>query len=44
MDETLIHCVDEEEEEMTRAPDMVLPIEFPCGDVVEAAVNVRPYV
>ena len=39
----MIHCVDEEDGP-GRDPDVVLPIEFPCGDIIEAAINVRPYV
>jgi CTD small phosphatase-like protein 2 len=40
MDETLIHCVDDMEQEN---PDIVLKINFPNGEVVEAGINVRPY-
>lgn len=39
MDETLIHC-----NESTDMPsDVILPILFPNGEIVEAGVNVRPY-
>jgi len=39
MDETLIHC-----NESTDMPaDVVLPIIFPNGEVVQAGINVRPY-
>jgi len=39
MDETLIHC-----NESPDVPcDVILPIVFPNGEVVEAGVNVRPY-
>jgi CTD small phosphatase-like protein 2 len=39
LDETLIHCKD------TTAPpyDVKLPITFPTGEVIEAAINIRPY-
>lgn len=40
LDETLIHCVDDMEQEN---PDTVLKINFPNGEVVEAGINVRPY-
>ena len=40
MDETLIHCVDDI---VTEAPDVVLNVTFPSGEVVEAGVNIRPY-
>jgi CTD small phosphatase-like protein 2 len=39
MDETLIHC----NESLDMPSDVVLPITFPNGEVVEAGVNVRPY-
>jgi len=39
LDETLIHC-----NESTSVPsDVVLPIKFPHGEVIEAGINVRPY-
>jgi len=39
MDETLIHC-----NESTDMPaDVILPIIFPNGEVVQAGINVRPY-
>jgi len=40
LDETLIHC-----NESTDIPyDVKLPIKFPHGEVIEAGINVRPYV
>lgn len=39
MDETLIHC----NESLDMPADVVLPIIFPNGEVVEAGINVRPY-
>jgi CTD small phosphatase-like protein 2 len=39
MDETLIHC-----NESTDMPaDVILPITFPHGEIIEAGINVRPY-
>mmetsp|Transcript_13943 Transcript_13943/g.11918 ORF Transcript_13943/g.11918 Transcript_13943/m.11918 type:complete len:257 (-) Transcript_13943:179-949(-) len=39
LDETLIHC-----NENTSMPcDVILPIKFPHGEVIEAGINVRPY-
>lgn len=40
MDETLIHCVDDIEDER---PQTVLDVVFEDGEVVEAGINVRPY-
>jgi CTD small phosphatase-like protein 2 len=40
LDETLIHCVDDMENEN---PDVVLKINFPNGEIVEAGINLRPY-
>lgn len=40
MDETLIHCVDDIEEEK---PQQVLTVRFEDGEEVEAGINVRPY-
>jgi len=40
MDETLIHCVDDTDQE---SPDIVLQVNFPNGETVEAGINVRPY-
>jgi len=39
MDETLIHC----NESLDMPADVILPILFPNGEVVEAGVNIRPY-
>jgi len=39
MDETLIHC----NESLEMPADVILPILFPNGEVVEAGINVRPY-
>jgi len=39
MDETLIHC----NESADMPADVILPIVFPNGEVVEAGVNIRPY-
>lgn len=39
MDETLIHC----NESLDMPADVILPIVFPNGEVVEAGVNIRPY-
>lgn len=40
MDETLIHCVDDIEEEN---PQVVLDVVFDDGEIVDAGINVRPY-
>jgi len=40
LDETLVHCVDDPE---TDNPDVVLQVEFPNGEIVDAGINVRPY-
>jgi len=39
MDETLIHC----NESLDMPADVILPIIFPNGEVVEAGINIRPY-
>lgn len=40
LDETLVHCC----ENLPQArPDVVLPITFPTGEVVNAGINIRPY-
>lgn len=41
MDETLIHCVDDITIE---EPDVILEIDFPDEETVEAGINIRPYV
>ena len=40
MDETLIHCVDDIENEN---PDVVLEIDFPGEETLCAGINLRPY-
>jgi CTD small phosphatase-like protein 2 len=40
LDETLVHCCDDI---TTSNPDVVLPITFPTGEVVNAGINIRPY-
>ena len=40
LDETLVHCCDSVE---GATPDVILPITFPSGDVVNAGINIRPY-
>jgi len=40
LDETLVHCCDSVE---GATPDVVLPITFPSGEVVNAGINIRPY-
>lgn len=40
LDETLIHCIDDLEQE---TPDTVLTVTFPNGEQVDAGINVRPY-
>lgn len=39
LDETLIHC----NENSNVRSDIVLPIKFPTGQVIEAGINIRPY-
>jgi CTD small phosphatase-like protein 2 len=39
LDETLIHC----NESSDIPSDVVLPIKFPHGEIIEAGINVRPY-
>jgi len=39
LDETLIHC----NESADVPSDVVLPIRFPHGEIIEAGINVRPY-
>ena len=39
LDETLVHCCDD----LSENPDIVLPVTFPTGEVVEAGINIRPY-
>jgi len=40
LDETLIHC----NESADLPSDVKLPIRFPHGEVIEAGINIRPYV
>jgi CTD small phosphatase-like protein 2 len=40
LDETLIHCVDDIENEVS---DAILNIAFPNGEIVKAGINIRPY-
>ena len=40
LDETLVHCCENIEE---MQPDVMLPITFPNGEVVNAGINIRPY-
>lgn len=40
LDETLVHCC----EDLNLAdPDVILPITFPTGEIVQAGINIRPY-
>eukprot|EP01016_Furgasonia_blochmanni_P045293 TRINITY_DN6365_c0_g1_i16.p2 TRINITY_DN6365_c0_g1~~TRINITY_DN6365_c0_g1_i16.p2 ORF type:complete len:211 (-),score=64.93 TRINITY_DN6365_c0_g1_i16:296-928(-) len=39
LDETLIHC----NESLNLPADVVLPIRFPSGEIVQAGISVRPY-
>ena len=39
LDETLIHC----NENASIQSDVVLPIKFPHGDIIEAGINIRSY-
>ena len=40
LDETLVHCCDDI---TSSSPDVILPITFPTGEVVNAGINIRPY-
>lgn len=40
MDETLIHCVDDIEQQ---EPDVILEIDFPGEETCCAGINIRPY-
>ncbi|CAG9327835.1 unnamed protein product [Blepharisma stoltei] len=40
LDETLVHCC---EDLTTSNPDVILPITFPNGEVINAGVNIRPF-
>eukprot|EP00357_Protocruzia_adherens_P016975 CAMPEP_0114993288 /NCGR_PEP_ID=MMETSP0216-20121206/12442_1 /TAXON_ID=223996 /ORGANISM="Protocruzia adherens, Strain Boccale" /LENGTH=725 /DNA_ID=CAMNT_0002356905 /DNA_START=86 /DNA_END=2263 /DNA_ORIENTATION=+ len=39
LDETLVHCCDA----LKDNPDVVIPVTFPTGEVVQAGVNLRPH-
>ena len=39
LDETLIHC----NENSSLKSDIILPIQFPNGQTIEAGINIRPY-
>ncbi|CAD8098414.1 unnamed protein product [Paramecium primaurelia] len=39
LDETLIHC----NESIQIPGDIILPIKFPTGEIIEASINIRPY-
>lgn len=41
LDETLVHCCDSNAQ---GSPDVILPITFPTGEVVNAGINIRPFV
>ena len=41
LDETLVHCIDDVESESS---DVILSIEFPNGELVDAGINLRPNV
>jgi len=40
LDETLVHCC---EGSAQVSPDVILPITFPTGEVVNAGINIRPF-
>lgn len=39
LDETLVHCVNGSEIE----PDIVLPLQFPTGEISQAGITIRPF-
>lgn len=41
LDETLVHCCENSDE---MKPDVYLPITFPNGEVINAGINIRPFV
>ena len=41
LDETLVHCWDDIASDN---PDVVLPIAFPTGEIIQAGINIRPFV
>lgn len=40
LDETLVHCCENIDE---MVPDVMLPITFPNGEVINAGINIRPF-
>lgn len=40
LDETLVHCCENTDEVK---PDVILPVVFPTGEVVDAGINIRPH-
>ncbi len=40
MDETLVHCIDDIE---NNPCDEIINVTFPNGDTVQAGINIRPY-
>lgn len=40
LDETLVHCCEDLD---LSEPDVILPIQFPSGDMIHAGINVRPF-
>ncbi|OMJ93111.1 hypothetical protein SteCoe_3924 [Stentor coeruleus] len=40
LDETLVHCCENIEE---MQPDVLLPVTFPNGEVINAGISIRPY-
>lgn len=40
LDETLVHCCENIEE---MHPDIILPVEFPTGEIISAGINIRPH-
>ena len=39
LDETLVHC----NENGPDGSDMIIPIKFPTGDIIQAGINIRPH-
>ena len=40
LDETLVHCCENIED---CSPDVILPVQFPSGEVINAGLNIRPH-
>ena len=40
LDETLVHCCENIED---CQPDVILPVQFPSGEVINAGLNIRPH-